>query len=230
MHILEFFIKRCANLYFLNLFFFITGTAIFLQGFKKAAQGKVGPLFLLYAFINLIIFLITTLITGPISIENEVIRVNKLELIIQLTELTTYFAFFITIEKKRLLKTLLVGSYLITLATYYFFYSENNLNQHVFLVTNIKASHILLQLLIFPTTLFYLISLLLKKETQIKINEIPSFWILTGALLYSGLSISLSILSPITNNERTIEYLFLIMPFYINALFIKKSFSCPPIQ
>lgn len=208
------------SLYFnlINTMLFALGITITLYGFKIANKNKTVILFFIYLLTNSILYFISAFITK--TIKSPAITSA------QLIELGVYILFFYSLEKKRMSRIALLLCYFIFLGLQLAILINHNYN---FKLLSLYANELLrlfyLTLLI-SLAIGHIIRFLKLPNQKELILHSATITILFGLILYSGLTISITLLTSSLPINSSAEYQLLTLPFYINLLFIKKSILC----
>jgi|GraSoiStandDraft_1057264.scaffolds.fasta_scaffold129824_2 hypothetical protein len=215
-----------------NLFTPLCGLIAIVTGFLFVQKNKVTIFFLIYLIIDFIFSLCDTYLQtfSSFSKYQIFIFITLTNTIISLAELLTYYYFFSKIIKNksilRVMKILGFSFFLITvlLETTRFAFLTPRL---IYIADVVGALEFLF---LVPPSFVYFYELL-KNDPVVNLYQRPSFWIVTGILFYSVISIPYLLIDRfVYDNQYEHRYLldlaFFYIPFSLNLIFLTRAFLC----
>jgi hypothetical protein len=221
--------------YFTEPFYLLCEMVAAVYGFLYHRKTRIGKLFLFYILFDFLLAMVTSalFVFKGMARDDRIVYLNITNAAISVIELTVYYAFFSLILRSkgnlRLLKTLNYSFYIFFLiATInYTIWNQFKESNYGFFITVVEFV-----LLLAPSLLYF--KNLFSTDPIFNLTKRPSFWIVTGILFYSFVSIPfLSIVDYLFVNEylhyKALSSFMIWVPFGINFLFLSKAFSCKTI-
>ena len=210
---------------FFELIAIITGL-IFLR------KDKPWLFFITYLILDFLIFLIDNYL--KVFNRNNFSFFNNLtNALISYIELLVYYYFFIkVIRNKAVVRTIKILRVIFSIIMVFFITTKFSFltNRYSYVSLMIGATEFVFLLL---PCLSYFFELL-KNEPMINLYQRPSFWIVSGIFLYSGISIPYYLTNRfIFSNQyeyyKIMAFLFFDIPFILNFIFLTRAFLCKKI-
>lgn len=230
-------LERWANFYhrsfYLPAIYILCVIAALISGFIFHRKSKLGKLFLLYLFIDLIIYALDDYYRNFYRLTRASMDVfsTSTNVLVCLVELLVYLSYFQKISRHKKLKKLysffklllflLVFIYGLMLIPQFKFSSTTKITEYI------AATEFLM--LLIPSFVYY-IDLFLK-DTEEALFTRPSFWITTGIFLFIILSIpyysiNYYLLSNKYSHYNEITAVFFYVPLILNYFLLTKAFLC----
>jgi hypothetical protein len=204
-----------------------------LVGILTVSKQRIGIYFLLYIACDFLFFIFDSYLLhfSDIRLKYANRLIHQSNIIISLTEMAVYSYFFKSILisqiQKRFIKIIFIAFCILSIL---FILSESfvQLNfTYAFLAYS--TSNVAFIFLTIYSFLYY--KQMLNSESTLNLLSRPSFWIVTGILFYSFISIPYYILGTYLNKTQY-QYMYLLdallffFPFTLNFLFLIKAFLC----
>ena len=213
----QYFQNQSLYINLLNTILFGLGITTILYGFRAANKNKTAVLFFTYLLSNSILYFIGSVFAG-----SKIIAITSAQLI----ELSTYIFFFTALEKKRRLKIALLLCYFIILGVQVTIILNRNYNFKLFSLNPNELLRLFYLLVLISLAFSHIIRFLKDQNQKELVKHSATISILFGLILYSGFTISITLLTPSLPINPSATYQLFTLPFYINLLFIKKSILC----
>jgi hypothetical protein len=221
-----------AGEYYGNLFTPLCGLIAIVSCFLFVQKNTVAIFFLTYLILDFVISLCDTYLQTFSSFTRSQIFnfITLTNPIISLVELLTYYYFFSRIIKnKSILRVMKIFAFsffvvIVLLETTRFAFLTPRL---VYVADVIGALEFIFMV---PPCFVYFYELL-KNDPIVNLYQRPSFWIVTGILIYSVISIPYLLIDRfVYDNQYEHRYLldlaFFYIPFSLNFIFLTRAFLC----
>lgn len=189
-------------------------------------------LFIAFVILDILIFIMDYTLEHIHLIDNSQINyfINISNTIVSIAELVIYSCYFSTVlNKKAITITLIVLNLIYLILCVVFFTTQFNF---------INANYSYMAMLLNSTELICIIPFCLlnyknylKFQSNLNLQQRPSFWITSGILFSSTLSIAFYILAiPLLTNDKYYYFIFSVIFYYfplcINFICIARAFLC----
>jgi hypothetical protein len=204
-----------------------------IAGFIFHRKSKLGKLFLLYLSLDLVIYILDVYVRNfsTLSGKEKGLFFDTTNVLICFTELNIYICFFEEISLYQKIRKLFPFFRLIFLVTT-FLYGINLIKLFRFIAPAKFADYIAVAeflILLLPSFTYY-IKLFSENPKEILLDR-PSFWITTGILLFSILSIPFYLIGYYLFSYKykyytEISAVLFYVPLAINYILLSKAFLC----
>jgi hypothetical protein len=210
----------------------ITETLVIILSIRFTRNNKLVLIFLIYVFVDLILvishwFMMMSDQYPPTARKIFLAYGNTITTFLELGAYYFYFIKLLGNDFKSILKKLFF--LYVVLMLIYLFTKFNFITGRIDYVSNLMS---VVEFIILLPPCFYYYYHLLNTNSPYKVFQRPSFWIVTGILLFALLSIPHYLINSYFNTIQTelpfkrMILLFYYLPFTLNILFLFKAFLC----
>jgi hypothetical protein len=225
-------IDNFSNYYYTPLLMLIVEATALVIGIIYIRKTKIGKTFIFYIAFDFCILIVDCLLISHSGIAPKLRYqlMSYLNNLIALTELLVYYNFFFIIlpysKIKKIMK--LLALFFLAIMIIYAITRLNFLTNRFGYITNVIGVTEFIFLL--PPCLFYFYNIL-TVDSEISLLKRPTFWVVTGILFYSLISIPYYLLNKyLSDNDKqlwsALQAALYIIPFTLNFVFLIKAFLC----
>lgn len=195
-------------------------------------KSKIGRAFIFYISLDFCFLIIDQILKSHPGVPKKFYLsfLNNSNTLISLVEMLVYSYFFSSVLQRNKMKVLIkILSLLFTLIVIIYFISGFSfLTSRIGYVSDIVG--VVEFIFLLPFCLFYFYTLL-NNNSEIKLFDRPSFWIVTGIFFYSFISIPFYLINKYLSNNYAIIWVntaptLYYLPFAFNFVFLIKAFLC----